>query len=143
MNRWPRVSSLSRQPLGCRQLKGRKITVACFTYGKTALCKGGTASRLPGEPIPFFRPGCNPQPAKCLIAQYVLRHCCVYGLSGKILVIHPNSIGLTLFLAFPRCRVKNGNIIPLLSLRAQDDFIRDEKFIPSFKTNCSAFQQTV
>ncbi|NJC99621.1 DUF2655 domain-containing protein [Candidatus Erwinia dacicola] len=31
-----------------------------------------------------FRPSCNPQRAKCLIAQYVLRHCCVYGLSSKI-----------------------------------------------------------
>ncbi|HCW48245.1 MAG TPA: hypothetical protein DGH25_12910 [Erwiniaceae bacterium] len=36
------------------------------------------------ESIPSYRPGCNPQPAKCLISQYVLRHCCVYVLSGKI-----------------------------------------------------------
>lgn len=99
--------SQSRQPPGCRQLKGRKYSVACFTYGKTALLRW-TASKLPGEPVPLYRPGCNPQPAKCLNAQYVLRHCCVYMLSGKVsyytlfhssaVLMHNEVCGVTLFI---------------------------------------------
>lgn len=72
--------------------KGVQILGSLFYIWKNSAFKGGTASRIPGEPIPFYRPGCNPQPAKCLIAQYVLRHCCVYGLSGKI--SHPSSFEL-------------------------------------------------
>ncbi|MBN7121858.1 DUF2655 domain-containing protein [Erwinia billingiae] len=61
------------------------MSAACFSYGKTALLKRGEPPvSNQSEPIPSCRPGCNPQPAKCLIAQYVLRHCCVYGLSGKL-----------------------------------------------------------
>ncbi|HAB24209.1 MAG TPA: hypothetical protein DCM44_14020 [Pantoea sp.] len=34
--------------------------------------------------ISNFRPGCNPQPAKCLNKHHVLRHCCVCVSFGKM-----------------------------------------------------------
>ncbi|WP_254367310.1 hypothetical protein, partial [Pantoea ananatis] len=69
----------------------------------------------------------NPQPAKCLIAHYVLRHCCACGLSGKIayytlsispaILQHDEGPGFTLFITLHSqvLASKNVNIISLLS----------------------------
>ncbi|RPD98132.1 DUF2655 domain-containing protein [Candidatus Pantoea deserta] len=59
--------------------------------------------------ISKYRPGCNPQPAKCLKEHHVLRHCCVSVSSGKM----TNS----LFFWPEVSQARNLSIIPLLSFR--------------------------
>ncbi|MBA5702027.1 hypothetical protein DJ023_03280 [Pantoea agglomerans] len=57
--------------------------------------------------MPYCCPGRNPQPAKCLISHYVLRHCCVSAQSGKMTI--------SLFFCPEMQQARNSSIIPLLT----------------------------
>ena len=66
------------------RLRGAVCRLPAFPVENTAQLSGEQPGKNSPEKIPYTGKDCNPQPANCLKDQYVLRHCCVDDLSGKM-----------------------------------------------------------